>query len=158
MPGRVAVRIAATTRAGSYFPILSRLLSRPMKKYFLALLVAPLLLGSCVKSTENDPAPEPEAKEYAVEYEVSALNSAEVQVDYRIANGGVVTEKKVQLPKTYSFKRTMKHLDVVSVGAFFISDEDPATLTCTIKLDGVPVATRTITGHDMFNTISYMIP
>jgi hypothetical protein len=128
-----------------------------MKKYFLTLLALPLLLGSCAKSSENDPTPEPEAKEYVVEYEVSALNATAARIDYRVANSGLITETNVQLPKTYSFKRTMKRLDVVSVGAFFISDEDPTTLTCTIKLDGVPVATRTATGHDVFNTTSYTI-
>jgi hypothetical protein len=129
-----------------------------MKKHFLTLLALPLLLGSCAKSTENDPAPEPEAKEYTVEYEVSALNATAARIDYRLANVGLVTETNVQLPKTYSFKRTMKRLDVVSIGAFYINDGDPATLTCTIKLDGVPVATRTVTGHDVFNTTSYVLP
>lgn len=129
-----------------------------MKTKLLALLVLPLAIGSCSKDKDNaNPGPEP--KEYQVEYRITAVNYVQARsVVYRDATGNQVTDEYVSLPKAYAFKRVMKSSDVLSVGAFPLSGDAAASVTCTILLDGKSVSTKTDPGPSPQTVATYQIP
>lgn len=129
-----------------------------MKKRLLTLLLLPLLAGSCSKSNDSNPAPSTTPKEYQVTYNVTAVNYAQARIIYRDATGTLVTEENVPLPKTYSFKRTMKSADVVSCGAFPANGDASASVTCVVQLDGNTVDTKSGSGPNPQPVASYLIP
>lgn len=129
-----------------------------MKKKLLTLLLMPLLVVSCSKSDSENASPNSQPKEYQVEYRITASGYTMANIVYADASNTQVTEKDVPLPKTYTFKRTMKAADVVRVGAFPNAGTAAATVTCTILLDGKQVATNTSPGPDPQNVAIYQIP
>ncbi|QIL78427.1 hypothetical protein [Hymenobacter sp. HDW8] len=130
-----------------------------MRKKLLTLLLLPLVAISCSKDNENsDPQPNTTPKEYQVTYQVTAVNYAQARIIYRDNTGALITEENVPLPKTYSFKRTMKSADILSVGAFPSQGDASANVTCVIQLDGKTVDTKSGPGPNPQPVASYILP
>lgn len=128
------------------------------KSFFAALLALPLLVGSCSKDDSDDASPSTGPKEYQVEYRVTASQATTAQIIYRDATGTEVVDQVAALPKTYSFKRTMKQADVVSCGAFLSSAPASATVTSTLLVDGKEVKKETGSGANAQAIAIYLIP
>lgn len=128
------------------------------KSFFAALLALPLLAGSCSKDKSDDPTPSTGPKEYQVEYRVTATQATSAQIIYRDATGTEVVDQVAALPKTYSFKRTMKQSDVVSCGAFLSGAPASATVTSTLLVDGKQVKTESATGANAQAIAIYLMP
>lgn len=73
---------------------------------------------------------------------------------YRDATGTQVIDENVALPKTYTFKRTLKSQDLLNIGAFPLSGSAATSVTCTILLDGKEVSTKT----DPQTVATYLLP
>lgn len=129
-----------------------------MKKRLLMLLMLPLLAGSCSKDSE-DATPSNQPKEYQVEYRVTAVGYTQARsIIYRDATGTQITDENVPLPKTYSFKATLKSKDLLSVGAFPPGGSAASSVTCTILLDGKQVGTKSDPGPDPQTVATYLLP
>ncbi|UOQ68717.1 MmpS family transport accessory protein [Hymenobacter volaticus] len=126
-----------------------------MKKHVLVLLLLSLYAVSCSKSDQPDPVPVVVSKEYLVEYEVSAVHATRATISYRDPLGTYVREENALLPKMYSFKRTLKSNEPISVSASLTDGDEEARITCTIKLDGVSVDSRTTTNFEMHGLSFY---
>lgn len=126
-----------------------------MKKQVLIPLLLSLYASSCSKSDQPDPIPVVVSKEYLVEYEVSAVHATRANISYRDPLGSYVRDENALLPKTYSFKRVLKQNEPISVSAFLTDGDEEARVTCAIKLDGVPVDSRTTTNFEMQGLLFY---
>ncbi|MDF7815537.1 MULTISPECIES: hypothetical protein [Hymenobacter] len=130
-----------------------------MRKKLLTLLLLPFLAASCSGDKENsDPQPNTTPKEYQVTYQVTAVNYNQARIIYRDNTGTLITDENVALPKTYTFKRTMKSADIVSVGAFPKDGDAAANVTCAIQLDGKTVDTKSGPGPNPQPVASYILP
>ncbi|SFQ80256.1 hypothetical protein [Hymenobacter arizonensis] len=130
-----------------------------MRKKLLPLLLLPFWAASCSGDQEDsDPQPNTTPKEYQVTYQVTAVNYAQSRIIYRDNTGSLITEENVPLPKTYSFKRTLKSADILSVGAFPAQGDATANVTCVIQLDGKTVDTKSGPGPNPQAVASYVLP
>lgn len=133
-----------------------------MKKRLLLLLAMPLLFVGCSKkdpSPANPTTPGQGPAEYQVVYTVTAVKYTSARIIYRDNTGTVVTEENVPLPKTYSFKRTMKSPDAVSCGVFPAGGDNSYSVSANITLNGTTVSSVTAIGPDPQTVVaSYILP
>ena len=117
-----------------------------MKNITLRLLTLAMLALSASSCSKSDaPGPGPVApREYAVEYRVSSPNaSAADYVSYHNETGATTTLGTTALPATYSFKRTMKTGDGLSILASLPAGAPTSEITTLILLDGKEVKKAT---------------
>lgn len=129
-----------------------------MKRLAYLLLSCATLATATSCSKDNSVTPVA-PKEYQVEYKVSSATAlASDYVSYDNEGGGTTTLNNVALPASYSFKRTMKQGDHVSILASLPSGS-PATseITATISLDGKVVKSQTSRGSSAQAVPVYVI-
>ncbi|MDF7813916.1 hypothetical protein P1X16_21240 [Hymenobacter sp. YC55] len=127
----------------------------------LTLLLLPLLVVNGCSSDDSDSTPDPKPigpKEYAVEYRITGTNAVTAQIIYRDATGTEVVDEPVNLPKTYSFKRTMKQADVVSCGVFVRNGTASSSVKSEVLIDGKSVETKNGSGQNAQAISVYLIP
>ena len=130
-----------------------------MKKLAYLLFTCATLATASGCSKDKDASPSG-PKEYQVQYKITSPTAPEADyVSYDNESGGSTTLSDVPLPATYSFKRTMKSGDHLTVLASLPSGS-PATseITVAILLDGREVKTETGRGNNAQAVPVYIIP
>ncbi|RZJ88381.1 MAG: hypothetical protein EOO60_11145 [Hymenobacter sp.] len=135
-----------------------------MKSLLFSTSIALLLALSGCNNSSSTPAPS--AREYTVEYSVSATGSSTASViGYAGPTGNLIQLTNIPLPASYSFKRTLKQGDGLNIVASVAAPTVATSITATILLDGKAVQTQTgsstgggTTGTSATANISYVIP
>lgn len=118
-----------------------------------------LLTASVVScSKDDDSTPATGSKEYQVEYKVTSSTNAQADgIIYANETGGNTQLSNVVLPKTYSFKRTMKQGDALSILADIDGGTANSEITASIMLDGKEVKKETGRGESAQAVPVYVI-
>ena len=123
--------------------------------YLLLSCAAIVTAPSCSK--DNDATPKG-PKEYQVQYNVTSVNAAVSDyISYDNESGGTTNINNVPLPAIYSFKRTMKQGDPLSVLASIDGGTSASEITVAILLDGREVKKETGRGVDAQAVPVYVI-
>lgn len=119
-----------------------------MKKFAYLLLSCAALTTATSCSKDKDATPSATGpKEYQVEYKVTSNTPMSDYIIYKNETGGETTLSNVTLPVTYSFKRTMKLADALTISASLPSGlPNTSEITTSISLDGREVKKETSRG------------
>ncbi|TGE14973.1 hypothetical protein [Hymenobacter elongatus] len=128
-----------------------------MKRLAYLLMSCAALATAPGCSKDNDAAPT-SPKEYQVQYKVTSVNAAVSDyISYDNESGGTTTVNNVPLPASYSFKRTMKQGDHLSILASIDGGTPASEITVAILLDGKEVKKETGRGIDAQAVPVYVI-
>jgi hypothetical protein len=128
-----------------------------MKRFAYLLLSCAALATAPSCSKDNDVVPTG-PKEYQVQYKVTSANAAVSDyISYDNESGGTTTLSNVPLPANYSFKRTMKQGDHLSMLASLDGGTTASEITVSILLDGKEVKKETGRGVDAQAVPVYVI-